>query len=165
METPPSDQDGHHANHALMRDISRRGRAAGGSLTSEQQLMRLANDPLLVRDFLHRQDAGGSIIPATRFIPEESAIALAHAGQPQGGCVMSAGLPKSGYFEACDKPYDSSIFPSAFRPTAADRRMAFEHEPLHRRDGGEARNQRHALAGAIKFISVLILLLLLFIPS
>ena len=140
--------------------MSRSSVVCGGTLTSEQQLMQLADDPLLVRDFIQRNLHLGPVAETGLITSGVSAIALAKtAAQCQPGGARGPSVLRQ--YDSPVAEAEGSTFPSAFVATAQDRREALDHDVCLTEEGpqeGGAARMRRACAIAI---AVLVLICLL----
>ncbi|MFM8747607.1 MAG: hypothetical protein ACKOED_13235 [Aestuariivirga sp.] len=102
-----------------IRDISQSGirRVAGDD--REDELMRLANDPLMIRNFLIRQETDGSKPPELR--GGLSADAALHLQQHEDRRRTSG--VKIMYAQR-ERKIDPSLVPEAFAPSLEDREQA-----------------------------------------
>jgi hypothetical protein len=112
-ERPPSE-----AAKAL-RDISQSGSRQRAGDDREDELMRLADDPLMIRNFLARQESASLKPLAQR--GELSASTALHL-QLSHDTRQHAGL-KTMYAQR-ERKLDPSLAPEAFAPSAEDREQA-----------------------------------------
>lgn len=131
-------------------------RSPGTPVTSEQQLMRLSDDPLLVRDFIQRLDPAGPLVRTIPSMRAEATLALAGTAATKTGAV--GGSDKEQRYEAPPSRDEGSVFPFAFRPTAEDRKSALLHsDPVGM---GSVQAGRGFAPAAATFIMLIFILLI-----
>ncbi len=99
----------------LLQDVGRSGSRYVYGDDRDDELMRLSDAPLMIRDFLDRQDRGGQDMPQRLSdIPPSAALYLqqARAVPRQAGLVAL-------YIQR-ERRLEPSFAPEAFRPSATD---------------------------------------------
>lgn len=113
----------------LIRDIGRHADISGHGITREQQLMERADDPLMVREFLARQEGFGQVMQTARPMSREATITLArrvlYGGGPEHRFLTKA--PRR--YEDRESLLESSVIPAPFEPSAKDYQDAMELGP------------------------------------
>jgi len=114
MEMPQTE---HASSGSLLQEVWKSMARASQSDDRSNELMRLASNPLLLRDFLAREE--DTMSPACR-IP--NAITFwAHALDPSSGPEQSSHMRE---FEGRDAATELSLRPEVFEASEADRLMA-----------------------------------------
>jgi hypothetical protein len=164
MEMPKNEQASPHG--ALIHDVSRSSQLTAGTLTSEQELMQLAHDPVLVRAFIRRKSTGtssaGGGVPA---VSVDAAIALAEVSVAQGARrdrISPSGLRQ--YEDWYGVP-ESSIFPTEFLATAEDSREALDHVQFRKQEDLRAMGARGKCFATAMLAAGLILFITLLVPG
>lgn len=161
MVAQPSEASEDRGRSDLIRDIGRIVRSPGTPVTSEQHLMRLSDDPLLVRDFIHRLDPAGPLARRMPPMRSEAALVLAGTTASQIGSGPTGETGKNQRYEATPLRDEGSVFPFAFRPTADDRKSALLHCD-HPATGLGQRGKGLVPAAAIFIMVIIILMILIF---
>ena len=116
-EPGPAPPDG-----TLLRDMSGSEMRHPSAVSSEQQLLRLAEDPLLLRAFLLRQDDAPP--PPSTSAGGQISIALACSMQTGGG--IGEGVQGGRAYEGRESLREPSLAPTPFAPSPQDREEAFD---------------------------------------
>ena len=144
----------------LIRDIGRHADISGHGLTREQQLMERAGDPLVVREFLSRQEHFGQVLQTALPMSGEATITLARRVL-SGGPELQNRTQAPKRYDGREALFESSVVPAPFEPSATDRQDAMELGPSTPEamtvtsDPGLA-----GLTGALALTAVLLLALL-----
>ena len=158
MEAPKSEGPDDRGRNDLIRDISRVARNTADPFTLEHHLMRLADDPLLVRDFMQRIHPAGPVARTAPPMPVKVTLALAGTAAPWTGLGSAAGPAKEQRFEAASSCESGSVFPFAFRPTVEDRKVALNHSESA---GPRQARVRYGVAFAAVVFSFVIFMILI----
>lgn len=167
MAIPENEEAGKQCRSDLIRDISRSAFGVGGSGTSEQHLMRLAGDPLLIREFVLRKNPSGPIPQASSPLSGDVTVAVARGMVLHGSLQQAGGPPQPKQYEKREPLFEVHVSPSVFRPSARDREAALEHDspqPLEIASAAGVWRSRAALA-ALTLAAVLVSLLLMLVPD
>jgi hypothetical protein len=123
---PESEASGGSPGSAkLIRDIGRGGgRGLVGAATSEQHLMQLSGDPLLVRAFVSRQDTSEPPFATVPPISGDVTIALARRILAEGS--LDHGATGSRRYARREPLVDASLAPSVFSPSRLDQDEAID---------------------------------------
>lgn len=124
---PESDRDD-SGKANLLRDIGRSNSLRAGAGGAEDELMRAAHDPLLVRRMVLRDVPGGS--PGWSK-PVRPAIGLRAAAEGRG-IPPSAAVSAACRYEVPAGRLEPSLSPTAFAPAPEDREAALDHDFGHR---------------------------------
>ena len=159
MALPPSKIDETRGTEALIHDISKSGVRRSGASRPEQHLMLLAGDPLLMREYLRRQNTPAPKVLNAVPVSGETTIAIARSILAHGTLEYQiAGRPKR--FLQREAMLEPSLIPSLFEPSGEDRDAALDHEQTPKDQGSGAAGH---LSSAMVPGSVLLLLGLLLI--
>lgn len=161
MEALENDNTGPQGQGELIREIGRSECRLAGACSPEQHLMRLAGDPLLVREFLLRKDPAEPVHVAASPMSGEVTVALAR--RMLSGLQRAGGLSGSKQYDPLKAPFEASVAPSVFEPSHQDREGALEHDGQQLVKVAPAALVSRpgvALVG-VPFVAALVLLLLL----
>ena len=95
----------------------------------KKRLMRLAGDPLLLREFLLRKDTDGPVPSSSLPITGEVSVALA-SGALALGQLQSVSGGSNSRFEKREPLLEPSIAPSVFEPSRRDREESLDLKEL-----------------------------------
>lgn len=158
MEKPRSEGHEDRGRNDLIRDLSRVASNTVTPDTSEQHLMRLAGDPLLVRDFIQRIHPAAPVARIAPSMPVEATLALAGTAAAWTGLGTAGGPARVPQFESPPSCEDGSAFPFAFRPTVEDRKRALNNsEPA----GPRQPQARYGLALATAIFILVVFMFLI----
>ena len=115
-EAEPAPADG-----GLLGELSGSVMRHPSAVSSDEELMRLASDPLLVRTFLQRRHAA----PPTPAAPAGGRISLALACTTDMGGSAQTPPPHKSY-ERRDGLQEPSLSPTPFAPSREDREEAYD---------------------------------------
>lgn len=110
----------------LLHDMGRSEARHAAGYSSEDHLMRFADDPLGMCDFLRRQEFPHQAPPTVPVLAGETAIALSREGIGQGTGRSSSNQVR---YPSPEPLEEVSIFPKAFHPSQDDQVGALDHEP------------------------------------
>jgi hypothetical protein len=139
---PASDAAGRDLGD-LIRDIGRSDCRRSSPATTEQHLMRIAGDPLLLGEFLARKEDDGCAAETKRPVPGEVTIALARRILTQGS--LEEAERTSGVRYGSEEPRRGpSLAPSVFEPSRNDREHALDLTAASPHGSAETQEERGA---------------------
>jgi hypothetical protein len=123
---PPSDSARGQGPADLIRDIGKSSTLTPQTNLQEQQLMRVARDPLAIRDILLQGDIAVEEPNVVTLLPGEAAIALAHRIVVEGdGGRLNWRLGDMHYIRH-EARWQTAAQASAFAPSREDRDEALD---------------------------------------
>jgi hypothetical protein len=167
MMTRANDKAVKRGQGDFVGDIGQSGFRLAVPFTSEQHLMRLSGDPLLVREFVLRGDFAGPLPQVAPPMSGDVSIALARGMPEHGGMQQASQPPRPKHYAGREPLLEASASPSVFEPTCHDRDRALQHDNPRAQEVAfaTATSSPSAALSALMVAAVLMLLLLMLFPD